>query len=206
MACPQLFSSGVAGVDEVGRGPLAGPVVAAAVVLTPAFENTWMRRWLRDSKKLSPTVRTILARGLCRAARSPSPLLWYGLGQARAAEIDARGLTHATFLAMHRAMCQLHRPVRFVLIDGNLLPRPPLAAHMCALTKGDTFVPTIQAASVLAKVVRDRMMAHLAHRYPGYGFETHKGYGTPQHMSALARLGPTSQHRFSFKQVGDVAA
>ena len=184
----------IAGVDEAGRGPLAGPVVAAAVILNPAAGI----KGLADSKTLSEAQRTRLA-GLIRERA----LAW-ALGRAEPWEIDQLNVLNATLLAMRRAIAALKaRPAR-VLVDGDRCPRS--GCPETALVKGDQIEPCISAASILAKCARDAEMSALARRYPGYGFERHKGYPTPQHRQALARLGPCPSHRRSFAPVRRQAA
>jgi len=179
----------VAGVDEAGRGPLAGPVVAAAVIL----DDMRPIKGLADSKKLSPKRRDALydeirARALCCS-----------IAEASVEEIDRLNILHATMLAMRRAVQGLRlRPTK-VLVDGNRIP--PLDVLAEAVVKGDAKVPAISAASILAKVTRDRMLGELHARHPEYGFDQHKGYGTAQHLEALRRLGPLPEHRRSFAPV-----
>jgi ribonuclease HII len=177
-----------AGVDEVGRGPLAGPVVAAAVVLSDGGPQG-----LTDSKKLTARRRELLAEQI-----KDSALSW-SLGRAEVEEIDQMNILRASHLAMQRAVAGLSLPPDVVLVDGHLLPSLPIPA--VAIVKGDNRVPSISAASILAKVARDREMVELAVRHPGYGFERHKGYGTAAHVAALRKLGPTPQHRRSFAPV-----
>lgn len=179
----------VAGVDEAGRGPLAGDVVAAAVILDPGRPIPG----LDDSKKLSAARREVLFDAIC--GRS---LAW-AVGRATVAEIDHLNILQATLLAMTRAVEGLSPAPDFALVDGNRLPRWSLAAR--AVVGGDALVPAIGAASILAKVTRDRDMAALAEAYPGYGFAAHKGYPTRAHREALARLGPCPAHRRSFRPV-----
>ncbi len=180
----------IAGVDEVGRGPLAGPVVAAAVILWP---DDPMRDAYRDSKKLSEKKRRRLYHHLRRHARAVS------VAQASVEEIDRLNILEATMLAMRRAVDGLEtRPTR-VLVDGNR--PPPLAVPVEAVVGGDDAVKEIAAASIVAKVVRDRLMRRLHHRWPVYGFDGHKGYGTARHLQALAEHGPCPQHRRSFAPV-----
>jgi len=195
-----LFERGqglTAGVDEAGRGPLAGPVVAAAVVLD-ADDRI---EGLADSKALTASRREHLANEI--RARS---LAW-SLGWADAAEIDAVNILQATHLAMRRAIIGLRiRPV-FVQVDGNRLPSLVFGRQQIdgdAIVGGDASVPAISAASIIAKVWRDAHMAELDRLYPEYGFGRHKGYGTAQHMSILARLGPCPAHRRSFRPLSGV--
>jgi len=178
-----------AGVDEAGRGPWVGPVVAAAVILDPRSEVTG----LNDSKKLKPEVRKRLSLEIKAQA------LAFAIGEASVQEIDRLNILQATLLAMKRAVQGLRLSPEQVLVDGNRLPA--LAQPAFALVGGDSFVPCIQAASILAKVHRDEWCEALALEYPGYGFDAHKGYGTAQHQEALARLGVTPWHRVSFAPV-----
>ncbi len=180
----------VAGVDEVGRGPLAGPVVTAAVILAPSDP---MFGQYRDSKKLSEKRRLALYRHLRRHA------VGLALAQASVEEIDRLNILEATMLAMRRAVEALPvRPARAV-VDGNRCPA--LSVPVEAIVGGDGSVQEIAAASIVAKVVRDRLMQRLDRRYPGYGLGGHKGYGTAVHMEALQRLGPCPAHRQSFAPV-----
>ena len=178
-------------MDEVGRGPLAGPVLAAAVILRGSGPEG-----LTDSKKLTARRREKLA-----AEIKDSALSW-SLGRAEVDEIDQMNILRASHLAMERAVAGLTVTPEVALVDGNLLPRLSLPA--VAVVKGDGRIPAISAASILAKVVRDEEMIALAERYPGYGFEQHKGYGTAAHLQALKRLGPTPQHRRSFAPVREL--
>lgn len=183
-----------AGVDEAGRGPLAGPVVAAAVILDPACAL----RGLADSKVLAPARRADLATQI----RAHS-LAW-GLGWADATEIDVLNILQATFLAMRRALLALHVPPTHIIFDGNRCPDLRGLALVCtaeAVVKGDATVASVSAASILAKVARDEFMRDLAACYPGYGLAEHKGYPTAAHVAALRRLGPSPVHRRSFAPV-----
>ena len=188
----RLWQSGfrvVAGVDEVGRGPLAGPVTAAAVVIRPTSNPSWLRN-VRDSKQLTAAARHCLATEIWVSSES------FGIGWASAGEIDDVGIVAATARAMSRALLQLSPAPEFVLIDGDrLLVRNHPAE---AIVRGDESVASIAAASILAKVARDTWMEQLAERFDGYGFAANKGYGTAAHLSALAELGPTPQHRRTF--------
>lgn len=178
-----------AGVDEVGRGPLAGPVVAGAVILQP---NARLEG-LRDSKRLSARQRESLAVQIKEQA-------WcWSLGRAEVAEIDRLNILRASHLAMQRAVGNLDLLPGLLLVDGNLLPNFSIAA--VAVVRGDARVPQISAASIIAKVARDAEMVRLARIYPGYGFEKHKGYGTLAHLAALERLGPCPLHRRSFAPI-----
>ena len=186
------YDAPVAGVDEAGRGPWAGPVVAAAVVLDPAR----VPAGLDDSKKLSAKRREMLAVEI----RAVSEV---GVGVGSVAEIDEINIARANDLAMARALAVL--PVRpgFVLVDGNWVPRV-LDLPARAIPKGDTLSLSIAAASIIAKVTRDRIMGDLATQHPGYGWERNQGYGTAEHRAALERLGVTPHHRRSFKPIHNI--
>lgn len=186
----------VAGIDEAGRGPLAGPVVAAAVVL-PARLPAILAERLDDSKKLSAARREALYDVITDCAA-------VGIGVAEVAEIDRINILRATFLAMDRAVTGLERAIDCALVDGN--QKPPLSCRVECLVGGDGLSLSIAAASVIAKVTRDRMMVALAEAFPGYGWERNMGYGTAEHRAALTRLGPTPHHRRSFAPVGDLFA
>ncbi|HHE3606174.1 ribonuclease HII [Pasteurella multocida] len=179
----------IAGVDEVGRGPLVGAVVTAAVILDPNQPILG----LNDSKKLSEKKRLLLAEEIKQKA-----LAW-SLGRAEAEEIDQLNILHATMLAMKRAVENLKIQPHFVLVDGNRVPELMIPAQ--AIVKGDGLVAEISAASILAKVARDQEMAELDKRYPEYAFAQHKGYPTALHLAKLAELGPLAQHRRSFAPV-----
>ncbi len=179
----------IAGVDEVGRGPLAGPVVAAAVILDP--ENPI--DGLTDSKKLSEKKRDYLFDII------KSQSLAWALGRAEVEEIDKINILQASFLAMQRAVTALQIAPSEVLVDGNKAPDFGVPAQ--AIVKGDLTEPAISAASILAKVARDREMIEFDRRYPGYGFAKHKGYPTVQHREALKKLGLTPIHRTSYAPV-----
>lgn len=184
----QLGNGPVAGVDEAGRGPWAGPVVAAAVIL----DRERIPAGLDDSKALDADAReAAFARIMATAL--------VGVGIADVARIDRDNILQATMHAMGQAVSALAAAPGLVLIDGNRLPRLDCAAR--AIVKGDAKCLSIAAASIIAKVTRDRLMVALAVEYPGYGFERHKGYGVPEHKDALARLGVTPHHRRSFKPV-----
>jgi len=184
-----LVEALVAGVDEVGRGPLCGAVVTAAVILDPGKPILG----LNDSKKLSLTRREALFDEIQEKA-----LAWC-VARAEVAEIDRLNILHATMLAMQRAVEGLQVQPRLALIDGNRCPK--LAVPSAPVVKGDSQVPAIAAASILAKVSRDREMQALDVLYPGYGLAGHKGYPTAEHLDALRRLGPTPIHRRSFAPV-----
>ena len=191
----------IAGVDEAGRGPLAGPVVAAAVVFDKDFleaEATASLAGLDDSKKLPASRREFF-----HALLSACPRARIGVASASVAEIDALNILRATHLAMARALAQLEPLPDLALVDG--LPVKGLPVPHRAIVGGDAASLSIAAASVMAKVVRDRLMVELAAQYPGYGFERHKGYGTPAHLAALRRLGPCPAHRKSFGPVAQLS-
>ncbi|CDG22601.1 Ribonuclease HII [Xenorhabdus poinarii G6] len=179
----------IAGVDEVGRGPLVGAVVTAAVILNPAKPIMG----LTDSKKLTEKRREALY-----LAIKENALCW-SLGRAEPEEIDQFNILHATMLAMQRAVEGLALTPDYVLIDGNRCPALAMPAQ--AVVKGDSLVAEISAASILAKVTRDREMAALDKQFPGYGFAKHKGYPTALHLEKLAALGATEHHRKSFAPV-----
>ncbi len=179
----------IAGVDEVGRGPLVGAVVTAAVILDPTRPIVG----LADSKQLSEKRRLSLYDEIKEKA-----LAW-SLGRAEPEEIDQLNILHATMLAMQRAVAGLAIVPDFVLIDGNRCPALPMSAQ--AVVKGDSRVAEISAASIMAKVTRDREMVELDQRFPAYGFAQHKGYPTTFHLEKLAALGATEFHRRSFAPV-----
>lgn len=179
----------LAGVDEAGRGPLAGNVVAAAVILDPKRPIDC----LADSKTLSPGKREQLAREIKAAS-----LAW-SIAAATVEEIDQLNIFQATMLAMRRAVEGLAREPEFVAVDGNKLPGWRYPSQ--AIVKGDSKIPAISAASIIAKVARDEEMDILDARFPGYGFARHKGYGTVAHRRAIADLGPSPYHRRSFEPV-----
>jgi ribonuclease HII len=179
----------ICGIDEAGRGPWAGPVVAAAVIL-PAKGRP---KGLADSKQLSAEAREELA-GAIRACAI------VGVGLASPGEIDQFNILQATYLAMRRALAALPQQPVAALIDGNSAPAD-LPCPVETIIDGDAHVACISAASIIAKVERDAMMAAFCARYPGYAFSKHKGYGTPEHQAALRRLGPCELHRRSFKPV-----
>lgn len=193
-ALPDLSGLRVAGVDEVGRGPLVGAVVTAAVILDPARPITG----LADSKALSEKKRLLLAEQIRENA------LCYALGRADVQEIDELNILRATFLAMQRAVAALALTPQHVLVDGNRTPAFPCAAT--AVVKGDARVAAISAASILAKVQRDAEMDALHARYPQYGFDKHKGYPTAAHFAALRQHGPIPEHRRSFAPVREALA
>ena len=179
----------IAGVDEAGRGPLAGPVVAAAVILDPARRV----KGLRDSKLLTPEARERLAVQIRARA-----VAW-GVGLSDVGELDALNILQATLLAMKRAIEQLGTPPEVVWIDG--LQCPSIAYPVRGIVDGDRIVAEIAAASILAKTTRDAMLIELDRSYPLYGFARHKGYSTPEHLAALAAHGPCAAHRRTFAPV-----
>lgn len=185
----KLVEELVAGVDEVGRGPLCGPVVTAAVILDPQRPIVG----LNDSKKLTEARRESLYEEICEKA------LALCIARAEVDEIDRLNILHATMLAMQRAVEGLSVTPRLALIDGNRCPQ--LSVPSASVIQGDGQVPAIAAASILAKVSRDREMRALDLCYPGYGLAAHKGYPTAIHLEALRRLGPTLIHRRSFAPV-----
>lgn len=186
------IASLIAGVDEVGRGPLVGAVVTAAVILDPAKPIVG----LADSKKLSEKRRLALYDEIKEKALS------WSLGRAEPEEIDQINILHATMLAMQRAVAGLSIIPDYVLIDGNRCPALPMPSQ--AVIKGDSLVAEISAASIIAKVTRDREMAELDLLFPQYGFAQHKGYPTALHMEKLTQYGATPHHRRSFAPVRNV--
>jgi ribonuclease HII len=182
----------VAGVDEAGRGPLAGPLVVAAVILDPARPIAG----LGDSKQIAAPQRERLHDRIIEQA------LAFRIEVVDVPTIDTRNILRATLEAMARCIAGLDPAPELVLIDGNRLP-PGLALPARAIVDGDATEAAIGAASIIAKVTRDRLMVELDAVFPGYGFARHKGYGTPEHLTALTRLGPCAQHRLSFAPVRD---
>jgi ribonuclease HII len=178
-----------AGIDEAGRGPLAGPVVAAAVILSCDGDLGVLRR-VDDSKRLSPALREKLSGLIMKCA------LAYGIGSATEREVDSLNIRNASLLAMERAIGECGIDPDFLLIDGTAVLG--IRSPQCAIIRGDQYSLSIAAASILAKVERDRIMVELGKRYPGYGFEKHKGYGTQEHRNAIRKLGPSPVHRVSF--------
>lgn len=178
----------IAGIDEAGRGPLAGPVVAAAVILNPDR----LPPGIHDSKTLSRPKREALFEAILSQAQ-------VGIGEASAAEIDEINILQATFLAMRRAVEALPVSPAAALVDGNRSPK--LAIPCQTVVKGDGKCLSIAAASIVAKVTRDRIMDRLAAEHPGFGWERNAGYGTAEHLAALRQIGPTAHHRRSFSPV-----
>lgn len=187
---PPPASPLIAGVDEAGRGPLAGPVSVAAVILDPNHPIAG----LNDSKKLSEARREALYPQIIEHA-----LAWH-IEFVQADEIDELNILHATMAGMRRAVCALQPAAQLARIDGNRIPTG-LPCHAEALIGGDALDPAIMAASILAKVARDRAMVALHDEFPAYGFAVHKGYPTPAHLTALNAHGPCPQHRQSFAPV-----
>lgn len=183
------MSKGIAGIDEAGRGPLAGPVYAAAVILNPAHNIVG----LNDSKLLTEKKREALFSEITETCIS------YGVAFASVDEIDEINILQASLLAMRRAVSQLTITPSEILVDGNQDPKCSFPTKL--IVQGDKLIPAISAASIIAKVTRDRLMQKLDKQYPGYGFAQHKGYGTKQHLEALQRLGVTPIHRRSFAPV-----
>ncbi len=194
-----LVSNGyccIAGIDEVGRGPLAGPVVAAAAVLPDTLPNQWIHL-VRDSKQLTPEQRDEVYAHLMDA------VVDHGIGACDPSEIDALGIATATRLAMARAVEALDPCPDHLLLDAMKLPA--LTIPQMSIVKGDSISTSIAAASIIAKVTRDRlMMTVFEERYPDYGFAAHKGYGTAEHMTALRTYGPTPIHRASFAPIREL--
>ena len=183
----------IAGVDEVGRGPLAGPVVACAVIMPPGVRAL---PGVDDSKRLTAATRERLA------VRIRLHALALSLGAASAREVDQHNIYHATVLAMRRALARLGVPADHVLVDGN--PLATLGVSHTAVVKGDSKCYAIACASIVAKVTRDRLMHALARRHPVYGWDHNAGYGTAEHLAALAQHGSTRHHRASFAGVGPI--
>ncbi|HJS80973.1 MAG TPA: ribonuclease HII [Vitreimonas sp.] len=179
---------GICGIDEAGRGPLAGPVVAAAVILP----RRGRPRGLDDSKQLTAEAREELALKIREVGI-------VAVGVASVEEIDALNILRASHLAMRRAFDALPEMPVAAIVDGNMSPDLPCPVE--CVVDGDVIVPIVSAASIVAKVARDRMMVELCAQFPGYAFSKHKGYSTPEHFEALARLGPCAIHRRSFRRV-----
>jgi ribonuclease HII len=185
----------VCGIDEVGRGPLAGPVVAAAVILDRRRMPRSLRTGIDDSKKLTPAEREEYATALRSCAL-------IALGAAAVSEIDRINILRASLLAMRRAVAALPERPTAALVDGNQAPSLPCPVY--TVIGGDGLSLSIAAASIIAKVARDRLMQRLALRYEGYGWATNVGYGTPEHQAAIVRLGLTPHHRLSFQPSRDL--
>jgi len=185
----------VAGIDEAGRGPLAGPVYAAAAVIDRTRAARKLLRMIDDSKKL-----TLEQREEAYEAMIASGVVQFAVAEASVEEIDRVNILQATYLAMRRAVQALVEQPEVVLVDGNRAP-PQLGCRAETIVGGDAHSYSIAAASIFAKVTRDRYMHALALTYPGYGWETNRGYGSQQHLEALSLLGPTRHHRRSFAPV-----
>ncbi len=185
----------IAGIDEAGRGALAGPVVAAAVILPRHIDAPWLNQ-VKDSKQLSPARRELLFHHIHEIA------IAVGIGMATSEIIDTQDIIKATRLAMKSAIDQLSPPPQFLLIDYMLLPDVPLPQK--GITNGDSLCFSIACASIMAKVARDHLMIEVDKTYPGYGLAQHKGYGTKEHLACLHTLGPSPIHRQSFKPVKDM--
>lgn len=197
MRCEAAGSARVAGIDEAGRGPLAGPVVAAVAFIDRNVAKRKLLRLIDDSKKLEAEDREA-----AYDAMVTSGIVHFAVGEATVEEIDRINILQATFLAMRRALQSMAQQPGvglpdIVLIDGNQVP-PSLGCRAETIVGGDAASYSIAAASIFAKVTRDRYMARLAETFPGYGWETNRGYGSERHLEALKRLGPTPHHRMSF--------
>ena len=182
----------VAGVDEVGRGSLIGPVYAAAVILNKSID----KKILKDSKKLSKSKREILAKYIKKNS------IW-AIGKATVKEIEKINILHASLLAMKRAIIKLRKKPSLVLIDGNKLPDIK-NYHLNSVIKGDQKIPSISAASIIAKVTRDKMISDLGKKFKGYYWDKNYGYGTKQHLKAIKTLGITSHHRKTFSPINKI--
>ena len=187
----------ICGVDEVGRGPLAGPVVAAAAIIPADFPETILAN-IKDSKQMTERQREAVFDMLRQECS-------HAISEASVQEIDALNILHASMLAMSRAVWTLHKTASpaFALIDGNRCPKD-LPCEAKPIVKGDSKSYSIAAASIIAKVTRDRLMQKLALEHPGYGWERNMGYGTAEHLESLQRLGPTKWHRDSFAPVSEI--
>jgi ribonuclease HII len=185
----------VAGVDEVGRGALAGPVVAAAVIMPENMESKWCEK-VRDSKQLSPSTREMLYDYIIDTG------IAVGTGEASHEVIDRLGIVNATYIAMKSAIKMMEKVPQFVLIDYLWLPG--IGIPQKGITNGDSLCFSIACASIIAKVTRDRMVMEMDSIYPGYGLVRHKGYGTKEHLECLQRMGPCPAHRRTFKPVFEV--
>lgn len=193
----QMGYTAIAGIDEAGRGALAGPVVAAAVIVPPYCEREGIWAQVADSKLLSPAVRTALAVEIRTTAFA------WGIGAASALTIDQIGIAAATRQAMVQAVMALAPPADYLLIDWVKLKTLNLPQE--SFTKADRHIVSVAAASILAKTHRDQLLTDLHQSYPGYGFGQHKGYGTAAHLAALTRYGPCAEHRHSFAPIAQAA-
>ena len=191
----------VVGIDEAGRGPWAGPVVAGAVVIKNHNLSQLLLDGLDDSKKLSGKKRELLYEELFNEQKKGN--LYIGIGEADCREIDNLNILQATFLAMKRAVAELPLCPDVALIDGNLAPGD-FVCPVRTIIKGDALCMSISAASIVAKVYRDRLMCDLAQKYPHYGFEKNAGYGTKAHIEGLQKYGITPEHRKSYKPIQEV--
>ena len=191
----------IAGIDEAGRGPWVGPVVAAAVTFHTHNINPILLNALNDSKKLSAKKREELYELLKQEAQNGK--LNYGIGEASAQEIDDMNILQATFLAMQRAVEELPQIPDMAIIDGNRQPKK-FPCPSVTLIKGDATSYSVAAASIIAKVYRDRLMTELARQYPGYGFEKNAGYGTKSHIEGLQKFGITPEHRKSYRPIAEM--
>ncbi len=195
------FNTIVAGVDEAGRGPWVGPVVAGAVVFLTKNINQYLLSSLNDSKKLSAKKREQLYELILEENQKGN--LCYGIGEASAEEIDEINILQATFNAMRRAVANLKVKPNVALIDGNQTPKP-FECEVKTIIKGDSISLSVSAASIVAKVYRDNLMKNLALMYPQYGFEKNAGYGTKEHIEALNKYGITKEHRKSYKPIAKI--
>lgn len=184
----------IGGIDEAGRGPLAGPVVAACVTLNKNFKMSDDLKEIKDSKKISEKKRDDIFKLI------KDNFLEVGVGVCDSETIDRINILQATFLAMKIAISNLNEKPDFLLIDGNM-PIPSISTKQAVIPKGDTKILCIAAASIIAKVTRDRIVKEMSEKYPQYGLEKHKGYGTKKHMEMLAKYGPSPIHRKSFGPV-----
>lgn len=191
----------VAGVDEAGRGPWAGPVAAGAVIIKDRNLDAFLLEGLDDSKKLTAKKREALYTKLQEAEKLGQVVI--GIGLATAAEIDEKNILQATFLAMQRAVSALREHPMVALIDGNQKPKP-FSCPVQTVVKGDARCYSIAAASIVAKVYRDRLMSDLAKIYPHYGFEKNAGYGTKAHIEGLNQWGITPEHRKSYRPIQEL--
>jgi ribonuclease HII len=192
LRCHERGEGRVAGIDEAGRGPLAGPVYAAAAIIDRTRAARKLLRMIDDSKKL-----TLEQREEAYEAMIVSGVVQFAVAEASVEEIDRINILQATYLAMRRAVQALAEPPEVVLVDGNRAP-PQIGCRAETIVGGDAHSYSIAAASIFAKVARDRYMTKLAETYPGYGWERNRGYGSAQHLDALTLLGPTPHHRMSF--------
>lgn len=198
-----MYEGFVAGVDEAGRGPWVGPVVAGAVVFLNRDIHPYLLAHLNDSKKISAKTREALFALIEEESQKGN--LCFGIGQASAQEIDEMNILQATFLAMKRAVQNLRVKPDTALIDGNRIPQNFVCPAQCII-KGDALSYSISAASIVAKVYRDRLMQKMALTYPGYGFEKNAGYGTKEHIEGLKKYGITPEHRKSYKPIKEMVA